>query len=156
MYRLILLFLFIPLFGYPQNIITIMNLNKIDETLNPADVSEYELYNLKISPGYKDDSYIIEMIYIDSTGKEVMLSRPEINVNLIIHRTEYRMPGGKYEWDYKTEVKSNDTWTDEYIEIGDCSNKKYLDCTLRVKKTGKYKIKIYHGEKDPWEFHIGW
>jgi hypothetical protein len=155
MKKILLIFLFTPLFCYSQNVITIISLEKVVETVNTADVSEYELYNLKISPGYRDRSFTIEMIIIDSTGKEVMLSRPEINVNLIIHRTEYRMSDGKYEWDYMTEVKSNDIWTDEYIEIGDCSKSKHLDCLLRVKKTEKYKIKVYHGSKDPWVFEIG-
>ena len=155
MLKLLFYFFLLPIFCYPQNIITFMSLDKVEETLNPAEISEYELYSLKISPGYRDRNYIVEMIKIDSAGKEVVLSRPEINVDLIIHRTEYRMSDGKYEWDYMTEVKSNDVWLDEYIEIGDSSCTKHIDCLLRVKKTKKYKIKAYHGEKDPWEFLIG-
>jgi hypothetical protein len=156
MIKILLLILFIPLFGYSQNVITIMSLDKVEEMLNPADISEYELYMLKIFPGYKDNSYKIEMIKIDSAGSETVLSGPEINVTLIVFRTEYRMSDGKYEWDYKTEVKSNDIWTDEYIEIGDCSGAKHLNCLLRVKKTEKYIIKTYRNNKEYEKFRIGW
>jgi hypothetical protein len=96
------------------------------------------------------------MIKVDSAGIEEVLSQPEINAELIVHRVEYRMSDGKYEWDYMTEVKSNDIWTDEYIEIGDCSNSKTIDCLIRVKKTERYKIKTYTGEQEYAEFQIGW
>jgi hypothetical protein len=155
MIKIILIILFIPLFGYSQNVVTIMSLDKVELIVNPSDSAENEIYDLKISPGYKDRSYKINLIRIDSIEGEITLSRPEINVELIVHRTDYRMPDGKYEWDYMTEVKSNDVWLDDYIEIGDCSGTKHLDCFLRVRKSEKYKIKIYHGSKDPWEFLIG-
>jgi hypothetical protein len=156
MYRLILLFLFIPLFCYSQNTVTIMSLDKVRENSNQSDVSDYELHILKIWPGYEDRSFKIKMIKVDSAGKEEVLSQPEIKADLIVHRVEYRMPDGKYEWDFITEVKSNDTWTDEYIEIGDCSNSKSINCLIRVKKTEIYKIITYAGEQEYAEFQIGW
>jgi hypothetical protein len=137
--------------------LTVMWISKVDETTICSDVSEYELYTIQISPGYRDHNFKIKMIQIDSTGKETILSNPEIHVELIVHKKSYKMPGSSYEeWDYTTEVKSNDIWTDEYIEIGDCSNTKTIACLIRVKKSERYKIKTYTGEEEYAEFQIGW
>jgi hypothetical protein len=155
MKKIILLFLFIPLFAYSQNIITHISFSKVEESCLPKNASEYELYKINISPGYHDHSYKFIMIRIDTAGNETILSQPEINVELIVYKTDYKMPDGTYEWDYKTEVKSNDIWTDKYIEIGDCSDQKHLTCLLRVKKTEKYKIKVNYGNKENTEFLIG-
>ncbi|MCX6164114.1 MAG: hypothetical protein NTU73_04520 [Ignavibacteriae bacterium] len=155
MAKFILLFFFLPLFGYSQNMLTVMWISKVDEATLCSDVSEYELYTIKISPGYRDHTYKFKLIQIDSKDKETILSEPEIGVKLNIYKKDYEMYGGKIEWDYTTEVKSNDIWTDEYIEIGDCSNSKHLTCLLRVKKTEKYKVKINYGNKEDTEFLIG-
>lgn len=136
--------------------LTVMSISKVEETAPCSDVSDYELYIIKIRPGYRDYSYKFTMIQIDSVGRETILSRPEINVKLIVHKKSYKMPGSNYEeWDYTTEVKSNDTWTDEYLEIGDCSNQKHLTCLIRAMKNRKYKIKVDNGEKEETEFVIG-
>lgn len=139
------------MFCYGQNVIThaYIEKNTAKENLSP-----YDIFYLKISPGYKDREFKIEVIQIDSDGKENILAQPEINVDLIIYKKNHRMPDGKEEWDYETEVKSNDIWTDEYIEIGDCSNSKYITCTLRLKNTEKYKIRVYHKEEKYYEFLI--
>jgi|WetSurMetagenome_2_1015567.scaffolds.fasta_scaffold38937_4 hypothetical protein len=155
MLKIIFFILFVPLFAYSQNMLTVMWISKVEEATICSDVSDYELYIIKISPGYRDHSYKFTMIQIDSAGGETILSQPEINVELIVHRADFKMPDGKYEWDYTTEVKSNDIWTDKYIEIGNCSNQKLLTCLLRVKKTEKYKIKVNYGEKEDTEFLIG-
>ena len=155
MLKIIFFLFFLPLFGYSQNMLTVMWISKVEEATLCSDVSEYELYTIKISPGYRDRNFTIKLIKIDSIGNETILSQPEINVELIVHRTDYKMPDGKYEWDYKTEIKSNDIWTDEYIEIGDCSNSKHLKGLLRLKKSEKYKIKVNYGNKEDTEFVIG-
>jgi len=155
MKKIVFLFLLIPIFAFGQNVVTIISISKVEESIICSDVSDYELYTIKISPGYQDRNYTIKMIKIDSIGNETILSKPEINVELIIHKKDYKMPDGKYEWDYETEVKSNDKWTDQYIEIGDCSNQKHIMCLLRVKKTEKYKVKVFIGEKENSEFAIG-
>jgi hypothetical protein len=155
MKKIIFLFLFIPIFAFGQNVVTIMSISKVEESIICSDVSDYELYTIKISPGYQDRNYTIKMICVNSIGKETILSQPEINVELIIHKKNYKMPDGKFEWDYETEVESNDIWTDEYIEIGDCSNQKHLTCLIRVKKSEKYKVKVFVGEKEYSEFEIG-
>lgn len=155
MIRLILLFLFIPVLCSAQNMITTMSLSKVIDSTYSKDGMEYDLYTLKIYPGYKDRNFIIELTQKDSSGKEVILSRPQIKAELIIHRADYKMPDGKYEWDYSTEVKSNNTWKDEHIEIGDCSNMKYVKCFIRVKNSEKYKIITYNDDEKYGEFLIG-
>jgi hypothetical protein len=155
MAKIILFFFFIPLFSYSQNIVTHISISKVEESVNPEDISDYELYTIKISPGYQDRNFTIKLIKIDRVDNETILSQPEINVELIIHKKNYKMSDGKFEWDYETEVKSNDTWTDEYIEIGNCSNQKHLTCLIRVKKSEKYKVKVFVGEKEYYrEFEI--
>ena len=144
----ILLFVFLtPLFGYCQNIITTVGIyREIDTSMFTE--SEYINYSLKISPGYHDRLFKLELIKKDSLKNETILSQPEINVNLIVHKKEYKITGSnKYEWDYSTEVKSNDTYTDEYLTVPDCSNTRNLNCLLRLKKIENYKIKIYNSEK---------
>ena len=144
----ILLFVFLtPLFGYCQKIITTVGIyREIDTSMFTE--SEYINYRLNISPGYHDRKFKLELIKTDSLKNETILSQPEINVNLIVHKKNHKIPGtNKEEWDYSTEVKSNDFWTDDYIEIGDCSGTKYLLCRLRLKKIEKYKIKVYNSEK---------
>jgi|WetSurMetagenome_2_1015567.scaffolds.fasta_scaffold188256_1 hypothetical protein len=156
MIRTILFLLFLPLFSYSQNIVTHISISKVEESVNPEDVSEYELYSLKISPGYHDHYYKFTLIQIDSANNQIILSQPKINVNLTVYRNDYKRSDGKVMWDYKTEVKSNDIWTDEYIEIGNCSFTKHLTCLLRVKKSEKYKVKVFVGEKEYYtEFEIG-
>ena len=146
MIKILLFVILTPLFVYSQNIITTAYITK-DSTLT-ADISDYDIYTLKIRPGYHDHGYKFELIKNDSSGKEIVLSEPEINVNLIVHKKNIRMgKSDKVEWDYETEVKSNDIWTDEYIEIGDCSNTKYLTILFRVKRNENHRIKVYHNEK---------
>jgi hypothetical protein len=155
MIRTILFLLFIPIFSYSQNIVTYISISKVEESVNPEDASEYELYKIKISPGYKDHYYKFVLTQIDSSDVPTILSEPKINVDLIVHRNDYKRPDGKVMWDYKTEVKSNDIWTDEYIEVGNCAFSEDLVCLLRVKINEKYKVKVYVGEKEYTEFSIG-
>jgi hypothetical protein len=156
MIRTILFLFFIPIFSYSQNIVTYISISKVEESVNPEDASEYEIYSLKISPGYHDHYYKFVLTQIDSSDVPTILSEPIINVDLIVHRNDYKRPDGKVMWDYKTEVKSNDIFSDEYIEIGNCSFTNHLTCLLRVKKTEKYKVKVYVGEKEYYtEFLIG-
>ena len=151
MKKLILMFIFFPMFCFGQNIITHAYIEKNTAKDN---LSPYDIFYLKISPGYKDRGYKIEVVQIDNSGKEIILSKPEISVDLIVYKKIYRMPDGKEEWDYETVVKSNDILTDEYLDIGDCSNSKLITCTLRLKNTERYKIRIYQKVEKYFEFLI--
>ena len=134
--------------GYCQNIITFADISEVNNT---ADTSEFRIFNVGISPGYKDSGYRIDVE--DKNGK--LLYSSEIGVKLIVHKKNFKLPGSnKEEWDYETEVKSNDIWTDEYMEIGDCSNSKYLSCLLRLKKNERYRILIIDGGKVIFEKEI--
>lgn len=140
------------MFCYGQNMIMYASIEKNTAKDN---LSPYDLYFLKIRPGYRDHSYKIEVIQMDSEGKEILLAKPEINVRLIIHKKDYKMPGSdKVEWDYETEVKSNDTYTGEILSIGDCSGKRDLSCSLRLKSGEKYTVRVYYNEKHYFEFRI--
>lgn len=155
MLKILLFVILTPIIGYCQNIITTISFEREANTVI-SETSEYELYELKISPGYRDNNFKIELIGYDKFGSEIILSRPEIEVKLIVHKKEYKITGSnKYEWDYETEVKSNDIWTDDYIEIGDCSGTKSLLCHLRIKKNESYKINVYAENKLIFEKGLG-
>ncbi|MFA5404885.1 MAG: hypothetical protein WC358_08125 [Ignavibacteria bacterium] len=152
--KIILLFLLcFPLSGYSQNVITDISISKVEESITCSDVPEYELYKIEISPGYSDHTYKFILMIPGKTHTKV-LSQPEINVDLTVYKKNYKMPDGEEEWDYETEVKSNDVWFDEYIEIGNCSNSKYITCLLQLKKKERYKILVYNNDKYLAEFKI--
>lgn len=151
MKKLIIILILFPMFCFGQNVITHAY---IEKNTSKDNLSPYDIFYLKISPGYKDQGYKIEVVQIDNSGKEIILTKPEISVDLLVYKKNYRMPDGKEEWDYETVVKSNDIWTDEYLDIGDCSNSKLITCTLRLRNTEKYKIRIYQKEEINFEFLI--
>lgn len=156
MYRIFFLLLFIPLLGYSQNIITFVSITKIERTCIAKNETEYDIYRIKISPGYRDHFYKFILIRLDSADVQTVLSQPEIRVDLIVHRNDYKRRDEKVMWDYKTEVKSNETFSDEYFEISDCSFSKDLICLLRVKGTEKFKVKVFIEDREYYkEFEIG-
>lgn len=129
-------------------------MEKVIETKVSDLNSDYELYKLDISPGYRDHSFIIELIYIDKDSNKIILCNPKINVELIVHRTDYKRPDGKVMWDYKTEVESNDTLTNDYLEISNCSYKEHLTCLVKVKSNEKYLLRIYYSTEHYYEYQI--
>lgn len=133
--------LFVLIFSgssYCQNIITFADISEVNNT---ADSSGYRMYKVAISPGYKDSGYRIDVE--DYNGK--ILYSSEIGVKLIVHKKNYKMPdSNKVEWDYETEIKSNDIINDGTLELSDCSNKRHLVCTLRLENAVGYKIRLYH------------
>jgi hypothetical protein len=154
MIRIFILIFFIPLFGYSQNIFTHISIARIEKTCLPKNENEYEFYKIEISPGYRDHSYKIELLSIDSTGNEVVLCNPEIKVKLIVHRNDYKRSDGRVMWDYKTEVESNDALTNDYLEIPNCSNERHLTCRLKVKSNEKYSLRIYYSTLCFYEYSI--
>jgi hypothetical protein len=156
MIKLLFFFFLLPLFCYPQNIITFASISKAVEETKAADDSEFEFYKIRISPGYQDHSYKIKIIQTDGAGKDTILDESVINVKLIIHRKNFKPENSdKIMWDYETEIKSNDVLKNEYVEVGDCSDSKNLNCFIRLNKTLKYKIHVYHKENSKFEFLIG-
>ncbi|MDD5361934.1 MAG: hypothetical protein PHN88_07355 [Ignavibacteria bacterium] len=140
MLKLILLFLFFPLSAFCQNIIPHASITEESDYLTSSD---YRLFKATISPGYKDHGYRIDILEPD--GK--IYYSAEIGVNLIVHKKNYKMPdSNKEEWDYETEIKSNDIINDDTINVADCSNTRHLSVYIRLNKSTKYKIKIYHTE----------
>jgi hypothetical protein len=118
---------------------------------------DFDIYKIRISPGYQDHSYKIKIIQTDSTGKDTILDEPEINVKLNIHKKNFKFENSeKVLFNYETEIKSNDAFKDEYIEVGDCSNSRYLNYFIRLNKTLKYKIQVYHKESNKFEYLIGY
>jgi len=131
--------------GYCQNIITFADISEVNNT---ADTSEFRIFNVGISPGYKDSGYRIDVE--DKNGK--LLYSSEIGVKLIVHKKNFRLPGSnKEEWDYETEIKSNDIISDGTLELNDCTNKRHLNCTLRILCINGYKIILYHKEYGSYE-----
>jgi hypothetical protein len=145
MIKVLLIILLFPALLMSQNVVSHVTIEK-DKTITPE--FEYKIYYLKIFPGYKDKNYKFELMKQDSVWKEIIYSNPEINVELIVHKKDYPVPGTTYvEWDYSTEIKSNDIWTDSMIEIGDCSNSKSLNCLIRLPNKVTYYINIYSDGK---------
>jgi hypothetical protein len=155
MKKLLFLFLLIPLFSYSQNIVRIPWMEKENDTAITSRISPgFELFKLIINPCYKDRYYKITLESLDSLNKETVLSQAEISFKLIVYRKDYKMPDGKYEWDYEATIKSNETWKDDYLEIGDCSDTKHLICYFRTKVNEKYSVKLYSDETQYCEFGI--
>jgi len=153
MLTILFLFLLIPLLGYSQNLIPHADLLEVTETNVNQEFSGYKLYEVRISPGYKDHGYKLEVINPDSTVFNVV----EVNVKLIIHSKDYNaFDSQKKLMNYETEIKSNDILADEVFEIGDCSKTKYLTCLIRLKKSGNYKIRVWHKEYEKFEFLEQW
>lgn len=153
MFKLLIFFLLIPLLGYGQNLIPHADLQEVTETNAHQEFSDYKLYELRISAGYKDNGYKLEVINPDST----IFASVEVNVKLIIHSKDYNAHESKKKlMNYETEIKSNNRLADEVFEIGDCSKTKYLTCLIRLKKTENYRIIVWHKEYERFEFLEQW
>ena len=140
----------LPLAGFSQNIIPHIH---ISENIESSDTNTYKQFKIKFSPGYQDHGFKIEILNQDST----FVTQAEINFKLIIHKKNFKLDDSKKEyWDYETEIKSNDIWNDNIIEVGDCSNNKYLFVLIRLKLPEKYIIKTYHTEYRLYEYLHGW
>lgn len=150
MKRLIFIILFLPALCFGQNILTHAHLTYVPEK---ADLLPGDFYTLEISPGYQDRNFRIEILQKDSTGKELILKSVEIRTQLTIYRKDHKMPDGKYEWDYETWIKSNESYSDEMISIGDCAGQRKLTGSLRL-KSEKYTVRIHHSSQHYIEFTI--
>jgi len=152
MKRIIILFLlFIPVLCFGQNIITHVSLKFVPEK---ADLLTGDFYVMEISPGYKDRDFQISISQKDSLGTEEILDSVNINTVLTIYRKDYKMPDGKYEWDFETWIKSNETYTGDIISIGDCSNQRKLSASLRLSNSKQYLIRIKYNDRHYIQFKI--
>ncbi len=140
--RIILaIMLFFPAFGFGQNIITYITFEKIP---NFVETPGYESYKIEVSPGYEDHAFKFELVRTDTPGTETSHITPLIKVEMKIYRNNHRMPDGKEEWDYETEIISNDTYSDENFDIGKCTDSKHLVCLVSVKEGAKYKVRVWN------------
>lgn len=152
MKRILTLFLlFLPVLCFGQNIITHVQLRHVPEK---ADLLPGDFYVMEISPGYKDREFRIEILQKDNAGTEQLSDSVNIKTELTIYRSDHKMPDGKYEWDFETWIKSNETYSDEMISIGDCAGQRKLTCSLRLKSEEKYIIRVRYGNALYIEFII--
>jgi hypothetical protein len=124
--------------AYSQNIITFAN---ISEEYNTADSSGFRIFKVTVSPGYKDNGYRID---VENKKGKVLYSN-EVSLKLIVHKKNFKLPySNKEEWDYETEIKSNDIINDGTLELSDCSGKRNLTCIVWVENISGNKIRLYH------------
>ena len=136
-----LLFTAIPLSGICQHSKTSAFIKK------EAEYSEYVHFTLKIFPARQDNRYNIEISQIDKSGKEGMLSASVINIVTVQYKKGYESESGKvYESNY-TAIKENDTWSDDYMIIRDCSESTYLEGAFKLRKNGNYVFRIYNQDE---------
>ncbi|MGV8016667.1 MAG: hypothetical protein AB2L26_00580 [Ignavibacteria bacterium] len=140
--RIILtIMLFFPALGFGQNVITHITFEKIP---NSIETPGYESYKIEVRPGYKDYIFKFELVRTDTPGTETTHSTPEIKLEMKVHKKNDRMPDGKEEWDYETEIITNDTYSDENFDIGKCADSKHLVCLVSVKEGVKYKVRVWN------------
>lgn len=113
-----------------------------------AEYSEYVHFTLKVFPANQDNRYNIEITQIDKYGKEGTLSASVINIKTVLYTKGYESESGKvYESNY-TAIKENDTWSDDYMIIRDCSESTFLEGAVKLRKDCNYIFRIYnHDEK---------
>ena len=151
MKKLLFFLLLIPGFCFGQNMVTMMYMRYVPEKM---DLLPGDYYILEISPGYKDKDFRIEILQKDEKGIEKIIKDVTVKTELTIHKTDFKMPDGKYEWDYITSIKSNETYSDEMLQIGDCTGMKRLSCGIRLKSDEKYSVRIHNNESNFTEFAI--
>jgi len=128
----------IPLSGICQNKKASAFLKK------EAEYSEYVHFTLKVFPSNDDNRFNIEISQVDKTGKEGTLSASVINIKTVLYKKGYASESGKvYESNY-TAIKENDTWSDDYMIIRDCSESTFLEGAVKLRKDGNYIFRIYN------------
>ena len=133
-----LLFAVIPLSGLCQQSKTTAFVKK------EAEYSEYVHFTLKVFPAKHDSRFNIEISQIDKNGKEGTLSASVINITTVLYTKGYESESGKvYESNY-TAIKENDTWSDDYMIIRDCSESTFLEGAVKLRKDGNYIFRIYN------------
>ena len=149
--RIILtIMLFFPALGFGQNIITHITFEKIP---NFIETPGYESYQIEVRPGYKDHAFKFELVRTDTLGTETSHSTPLIKLEMKVHKKNHKMPDGKEEWDYETEIISNDAYSDTNFDIGKCSDSKHLVCLVSVMEGAKYKVRVWNAYEvlEEWE-----
>ncbi|MCX6157606.1 MAG: hypothetical protein WCK13_08040 [Ignavibacteriota bacterium] len=140
-----LLFAAIPLSGICQNTKTTAFIKK------EAEYSDYVHFTLKVFPARQDKRYNIEITQIDKSEKEGTLSASVINIETVQYKKGYETESGKvYESNY-TAIKQNDTWSDDYMIIRDCSESTFLEGFVKLRKSGNYIIRIYNQDDNFFE-----
>ena len=148
MFRILILLLIIPLFGYSQSLDSRAFIQKVSE--HPG----YVHYTMKIFPGKFDKSFKVELSQIDSLDNETILSEPMINIKTTVYKKGYKMDSGKVFESLYISITENDKWSDEYIVIRDCSESTYLAGLIKLKKSEIYKLKIFNQNKIFYEERI--
>jgi len=148
---LITFLLFLPVLSFGQNIITFVSLKYVPEK---ADLLPGDFYVLEISPGYQDRDFQISVTQKENTVTENIKDSVNIITVLTIHRKDYKMPDGKYEWDYETWIKSNETYTGGIISIGDCSGQRKLSASLRLNYLENYIVRVHYNDRHYIQFLI--
>lgn len=154
MKKILVLILFLPIICYCQNTVRIPTMTKVNEadTLNLN--YGYDLFKLEIVPCYIDNYYRITIGCLDSLNKEEVLAQSEVNFQLHVNKKEYKMPDGKFEWDYEATILSNDIIKNDYFTIPDCSRERILNCFIRVLENKRYSVKLFDQNDNYCEFKI--
>ena len=141
MLRFFLFLMLFPLTLFCQNIVSSAYITKESES------PEYINYTINIFPGRNDKSYSVELFQLDNSKKEVLLCNPNFDIKLNLIKKEWRDEQSGYtEWWYKIKIKENGIWTDEYIEIANCTDSSFVTGNLRLKRNANYKIIIHNSE----------
>jgi hypothetical protein len=119
-----------------------------------AEYSEYVHFILKVFPARQFNRFNIELSQVDKFEKEGILSASVINIKTVIYKKGYQTESGKvYESNY-TAIKENDTWSDDYMEIKDCSESSFLEGAFKLRKNGNYILRIYNQDEKFFEEKI--
>ena len=101
-------------------------------------------YTLKVFPAHQDNIFKIELVKLDSTGNEEILSTPLINLTTILYKKGYQMESGKVYESIYVAVKENDQWKDDYFDIDNCPESTYFESRIILNKNGVYIIRVFN------------